>query len=136
MDTKPRKVDVEDVFGLDEASGPAQPAPKKKQYIMYSKLIDKHTQKRTRVLLTDAVCNICGLDLASRNGIEDFEKLDPSEKASLKEAVAKHKEIVHSPSAALILDEDQVPKSWHGVKEHDRLKEIQEKRAEAKKRKR
>ena len=41
-----------------------QAAPVKRRFIIYAQQIDKYNILRKRVLLTPAVCDQCGLDLA------------------------------------------------------------------------
>lgn len=88
----------------------------KKRFITYAKQIDKYNIKRCRVELTPAVCDVCGFDLGSHNNLGSFAEMEPATREAVQKAIKKHKEEFHSRADALIVDEDQMPKSYLGSK--------------------
>lgn len=113
-------------FSLDSliADLPQQPEeekpkdPNEPQYIIYSQQIDTKTIKRTRNLLTPAVCNVCGLDLVklahSQNKVSTtkYSELRPDIQKILSEGVILHKQKQHSTAESLIVGESDLPKRW------------------------
>jgi hypothetical protein len=84
-------------------------------FIISEKKIDKFTTKRNRIVLTPAVCDICGLDLIENIGGETpYREMTSAEKEVVEKAVQKHKELVHTSHAKLIVTGDQVPTSYLG----------------------
>lgn len=84
-------------------------------FIINEKKIDKFTIKRTRIVLTPAVCEVCGLDLIENIGGEtQYDEMTNGEQEKVREAVQKHKELLHAPASKLIVTRDQVPTSYLG----------------------
>ncbi len=81
----------------------------KRRFILYSRPIDKFTIKRTRVLLTPAVCDVCGLDLGAHNGLPTYDEMPSDIQAKIRLTVERHKKEFHSIAENLIVDEDQMP---------------------------
>lgn len=100
---------------VEEVAGEAvpiiePPKPAKRRFIVYEQQIDKFNIKRSRVLLTPAVCDQCGLDLAALNKVDgEYEALDNDTKSRLRTAVVKHKKEYHTAADDLIVDEDEIP---------------------------
>jgi hypothetical protein len=92
----------------------ADPVEEKQYYITKETPIDKYTVKRTRVLLTPAVCDKCGFDVAERNSLGAYEDMTDSMKEQVKAAIKEHKEIVHTIATDLVVSEDEVPQEWLG----------------------
>lgn len=84
------------------------------KYIINSKQIDKVTVLRKRVLLTPAVCDICGFDLCEANKLKPYAEMSPAEQKAAREAIDEHKSRFHAPATAQIVEEDQLPKAWLG----------------------
>ena len=81
-----------------------------RRYILKEKRIDKFNVKKSRVLLTPAVCDICALDLMENNKLKgNYEALPEEMKIKLKLAVAEHKKAAHDASTMKIITEDQLP---------------------------
>jgi predicted Zn-ribbon and HTH transcriptional regulator len=97
----------------EEAAEAAKPAEQRK-YITKETVIDKFNVKRTRILLTPAVCEKCGFDVAARNGLGEYENMSPELQQQVKAAIDEHKSIVHTIATDLIVDEDEVPTEWLG----------------------
>jgi predicted Zn-ribbon and HTH transcriptional regulator len=97
----------------EEAAEAAKP-PEKRRFITKETTIDKYNVKRTRVLLTPAVCDKCGFDVAARNGLGEYEHMTPELQAQVRAAIDEHKGIVHTIATDLIVDEDEIPTEWLG----------------------
>jgi hypothetical protein len=86
------------------------------RYIINSKTVDTFTVKRTRNLLTPAVCDKCGLDLAalaySQNKLETpvYADLLPEIQTVMRQVVQKHKQVSHTTAEDLIVTSK--PKEW------------------------
>lgn len=113
--------DVNTFSLLDDIIFPEKPEDKSnddgsEKFIMHSHQIDTHTIKRTRVRLTPAVCEKCGLDLLrlaySQNKVSTdvFEELPEEIQLIMPQLVAKHKQVQHSLADDLIIT--QRPKKW------------------------
>lgn len=95
--------------------------PNAPRWIMHSKIIDKHTTKRTRVLITPAVCTKCGFDAGKlayeQNKIETaiYADMSPDLQEIMKQVIIRHKTIAHTDAEELIVTEK--PKSWLGGRE-------------------
>lgn len=86
-----------------------------KHFIINEKKIDKFNTIRNRIVLTPAVCEICGLDLIDNIGGEvPYNDMTREEKDRVVQAVEKHKELMHTPHSQLIVTEDQIPTSYLG----------------------
>lgn len=96
----------------EEAAEEAKPV---RRFITKETQIDKFNVKRTRVLLTPAICDKCGFDVAERNSLGSYEKMSPEMQEQVKNAIAEHKSIVHTIATDLIVDEDEVPTEWLGT---------------------
>jgi hypothetical protein len=84
-----------------------------KHLIISERQVDKFTTTRSRIVLTEGVCDICGLDILDNSGSDrEWGELTKEEQANVMGAVAKHKEVVHTPHSKLIVTEDQVPTSY------------------------
>lgn len=94
----------------------------KKRYIISTTPVDKFTKLRKRILLTPAVCEICGFDLLTRNELPAWDDLTPEEKQYAIKSIEEHKEKYHSTSNAQIVDEDELPEHWLGEKAEEDLK--------------
>lgn len=106
---------------LDDLFIPPKEEPKQededvKKYIIHAKQIDTHSIKRTRVELTPAVCDKCGLDLCNlayeQNKLSTnvFDELPEEVKLLMPQLVIKHKQAVHTSADDLIVT--QKPKQW------------------------
>lgn len=106
---------------LDDLILPEKPEDKSNddgtdRFIMHSQQIDTHTIKRTRVKLTPAVCEKCGLDLLrlaysqNKTSTDVFEDLPEEIQVIMPQLVAKHKQIQHSIADDLIITHR--PKKW------------------------
>lgn len=92
-----------------------------KHFIINEKRVDKHTLIRTRIPLTPAVCDVCGLDLIVNTGLETtYDQMTSEEKRRVADAVVKHKELVHTPHSKLIVTEDEIPTSYLSSKKAKR----------------
>ena len=98
---------------VEEAVEAEKPV-EKRRFITKETVIDKYNVARTRVLLTPAVCDKCGFDVAARNGLGEYASMDPALQAQVKAAIDEHKSIVHTIATDLIVDEDEVPTEWLG----------------------
>jgi hypothetical protein len=78
--------------------------------------VDKFSTKRTRVLMTPAVCPRCRLDLADLNKLGAWDELDHEIKLRVTGAVAEHIRKVHDISEDEIIPENQLPTKWLGSK--------------------
>lgn len=88
-----------------------------KHFIINERKVDKFTTLRKRILITPAVCEICGLDLIENSGSDKkYSEMTKEEQAQVAKAVEKHKELVHSPHSKLIVTEDEIPTSYLGKK--------------------
>lgn len=81
--------------------------------IVRSEIIDKFTTKRTRVVLTPSVCEVCAFDIAKEKhggweGVPDFKKAD------VLQAVIEHKREAHPVKEDLIIDGEDMPTNWLG----------------------
>ena len=86
----------------------------KRRFITKSTIIDKFTIKRDRVELTPSVCDVCAIDIAIVNKFHGWNGVPDDAKEGIKKALAEHKKVVHTSAEQLIVDEDQMPKSWLG----------------------
>ena len=86
----------------------------KKRFIVNTKQIDKFNIRRTRVELTPAVCDVCGFDIGNHNKLGNWNEMEPATQEAVKRAVKKHQEEFHSKADALIVEEDQLPKTFLG----------------------
>jgi len=102
------------VEAVAEEAAEAEKPVAKRRFITKETVIDKYNVKRTRVLLTPAVCDKCGFDVAARNGLGEYESMSPELKVQVKAAIDEHKSIVHTIATDLIVDEDEVPTEWLG----------------------
>lgn len=104
----------DDIF-IPPPEEPKQPSDGK-QYIINEKRIDKLTVKRTRVEITPAVCDTCGLDLLAvahkqnKVATKEYNELPDDYKVIFTQVVARHKAQLHSESEKLIVS--QKPKQW------------------------
>jgi hypothetical protein len=107
--------DLEDEF---EQDGPAT-------YVVHSKQLDRFNTVRTRVKVTPAVCDICGIDFVALNrarlgaangGVEpmDFDSLTPRQREDMAALVAEHKRLHHTSADKHIVTEAELPKEWLG----------------------
>jgi len=96
------------------ANTPIVEVPKapKKQFITYGKQIDKYNVKRSRNELTPAVCKVCGFDLGAHNKLGPYAEMDAETQATVRKAIERHISEFHNRADALIVDEDQMPKSY------------------------
>jgi len=100
----------------------AQPEkrPAEIMFITSTKKVDKFNKICTRIELTPAVCEICGFDLCAQNDLppyydtEDEKGMDAATQARAREAVQKHKELVHTQASQLLIHADEVPTQWLG----------------------
>lgn len=99
---------------LEAAAAAAAEEPAKRRFITKETPIDKFSIKRTRILLTDAVCDKCGFDVAQRNGLGEWDDMSETMKEQVRGAIAEHKALVHTIATDLIVDEDEVPTEWLG----------------------
>lgn len=97
-----------------EEAAEAEKPKAQRRFITKETIIDKFNVKRTRVLLTPAVCDKCGFDVAARNGLGEYASMTPELQAQVKAAIDEHKSIVHTIATDLIVDEDEVPTEWLG----------------------
>lgn len=108
-------------FGLlDEIILPEQQKsvedPNADRYIMYSRQIDTHTIKRSRVKITPAVCTVCGLDLVKlaydQNKVvsDKYEDLPEDIQAIMKQLVIRHNQAAHTEADNLIITKK--PQKW------------------------
>lgn len=87
-----------------------------KRYIKFERQIDSHTIKRSRVLLTPGVCNVCGLDLVNLAFTQNklttnkYDELAEELQTIMKQLVQKHKSLLHNTSENLIVTEK--PRRW------------------------
>ncbi len=79
-----------------------------RKFVLKEKKIDMFSILRTRVLLTPCVCEMCGFDLCETNGLGEYEELSVEEKARVKQALKKHKEL-HNPSEDRVVAEEDLP---------------------------
>lgn len=90
--------------------------PNSPRYIMHSTPIDKHTVKRTRILVTPGVCTKCGFDAVGlaykQNKIPTslFSELSPEIQEIMKQVVIRHKIVAHTEAEELIITEK--PREW------------------------
>jgi hypothetical protein len=82
-----------------------------RKLVMREKKIDQFTTLRTRHLLTPCVCERCGFDLCETNGLGDYDDLTIEEKARVKQAIKKHKEL-HVVSEDRVINEEDLPTSY------------------------
>lgn len=102
------------VEAVAEEAAEAEKPSVQRRFITKETIIDKFNVKRTRVLLTPAVCDKCGFDVAVRNGLGDYANMTPALQAQVKAAIDEHKSIVHTIATDLIVNEDEVPTEWLG----------------------
>jgi len=81
-------------------------------YVTKEVHIDKHTTHRFRVKVTPSVCDDCGFDVLTRNGIKTpFDELDAGMQAQTKDAIREHKVRVHDPNEHKLLKGSQLRRS-------------------------
>lgn len=64
--------------------------------------------KRRRKLVTDAICEKCGMDFVDKLGLSDFEHLSPATKDDLKRRVKAHKEMMHGLDTQMLITESEL----------------------------
>jgi predicted Zn-ribbon and HTH transcriptional regulator len=98
----------------EEAAEAAHAAANPKMYITKHTQIDKFTIKAERVLITPAVCDKCGFDVSQRNNLGNYDEMTPIMQQQVKDAIAEHKNLVHTTAQDLVVSEDQLPTEWLG----------------------
>ena len=88
----------------------------KRQFGIYARRVDKFSIKRTRVLMTPAVCPKCRLDLVALNNLAPWEDLATRTQEELIAGVAEHVFKVHDNTEQDIISEDELPKEYLGPK--------------------
>lgn len=88
----------------------SRPTKTAERYIIQETKIDKFTTKRVRVPLHPGVCDVCAFDVARAN------RLDPqsTDAATLRDLVARHKKVEHTPATAKIVSASEIPSQWTG----------------------
>ncbi len=77
-----------------------------RKLVMKEKKLDPFTTLRRRIVLTPCVCEQCGFDLCEKNGLGDYGDLGVEEKARVKQAIKKHKELHVVAENQVVLEED------------------------------
>lgn len=111
QDTPASKVIADGAFIIKETSNDADP----------------YTIKRTRVKYHHGICDECGKDLCEGYKMGPYDYLPEVVKAQVREAIEKHKELVHSKFHQRIIASDDMPVSCIDGKEitmRDRLKQM------------
>ncbi len=80
-------------------------------FVLREKKIDNFTILRTRHLLTPCVCAECGFDLCVKNGLGEYDDLEPEEQMRVKQAIKKHKEL-HITSEQQVVKESELETSY------------------------
>jgi hypothetical protein len=79
-----------------------------RKFVLKEKKIDMFSTLRTRVLLTECVCDQCGFDLCEKNGLGEYADLATDEQTRVKQALKKHKEL-HIASEDRVVAEEDLP---------------------------
>lgn len=125
--------DFETVAPIEEIEdAPLSPAPDpvveddaeaeaEERYVLRSRVVDRFNTIRTRVLVTPAVCDVCGTDFVEVNrrklGIDSegtYASLSPAQKDDMKALVAEHKRRVHTGADLHIATRGELAKEWLG----------------------
>ncbi len=77
-----------------------------RKFVLKEKKIDMFSTLRTRVLLTECVCDKCGFDLCEKNGLGEYGDLSPDDKTRVKQAIKKHQELHISSEDRVVAEED------------------------------
>jgi hypothetical protein len=87
-------------------------------YAIRALRVDKFNIKRTRVKVTPAVCQRCGLDLVAHNaerlGQATWDKLSPGVQETLKLALEEHIKRAHSVAELQVVPESKLQREWLG----------------------
>ena len=84
-----------------------------RRYVLVEKKIDKFNYKRTRILLTPAVCPKCGFDVIETNKLVPYAELSQGDQRLVRDALKQHINNYHATAEDKILTESQMKDtSW------------------------